>query len=228
MTVTGIVRSSLIDFPGLVSCVLFTQGCNYDCFYCHNRQLIDRMSAAPDLDDVMGFLARRAGKLDGVVLTGGEPTLQPDLKDFIKEIRKLGYKVKLDSNGSAPGVIASVLAADLCDYFAVDYKAPQSRYREICGVAADAAAVLRTIRLLLDYGAAFEVRTTVIPQLKEHDLILMAQELPVVPRYTLNRYRKPEIYRVGDEYKILEKPFSAPQITSLAEKIRVWQPNAAV
>lgn len=228
MTVTGIVRSSLIDFPGLISCVLFTQGCNYDCFYCHNRQLIDRMSAAPDLDDVMEFLVRRAGKLDGVVLTGGEPTLQPDLTNFIKEIRKLGYKVKLDSNGSAPGVIASVLAAGLCDYFAVDYKAPQSRYREICGVAADVAAVLRTIRLLLDYGAAFEVRTTVIPQLKEHDLILMAQELPIVPRYTLNRYRKPEIYRSEDELRVLEKPFSADQITSLAEKLRVWQPNAAV
>jgi pyruvate formate lyase activating enzyme len=225
MTIAGMVKSSLVDFPGLVSCVLFTPGCNYNCFFCHNRQLIDGSHQIIADSEVMNFLKKRVGKLDGVVLTGGEPTLQTDLLTFMQEIRKLGYKVKLDTNGSSPRVIKEVLTSGCCDYFAVDYKAPAHRYGEICRGAADAETVLKTIQLLLEYNADFEVRTTVIPQLREDDLIQMAQELPQMPHYTLNRYRKPEIYLPNDEDKVNEQPFSSEQLHTLAGKIRAWQPN---
>ena len=181
MTVAGIVKSSLIDFPGLVSCVLFTPGCNYDCFYCQNRPLIGGPWTPLDQSELWDFLNRRVGQLDGVVVTGGEPTLQPDLTDFLEALKRLGYKVKLDTNGSSPDVVGKILGSGLADYFAVDYKAPAVRYGEICGGAADAADVLETIRLLKDRGADFEARTTVIPQLGEVDLIQMARELPEVP-----------------------------------------------
>lgn len=228
MTLAGIVKSSLVDYPGLVSCVLFTPGCNYDCFYCHNRQLLDATHQLIDRNAVIEFLGKRAGLLDGVVLTGGEPTLQPDLLAFLKEIRAFGYQVKLDTNGSSPKVIEMVLNAGLCNYFAVDYKAPIHRYKEICRGASDAEAVIQTIRLLLERGARFEVRTTVIPQLRESDLILMAQELPVVPLYMLNRYRKPEQYLSCDAAKVSQKPYSAEQLASLAEAINSWQPNVTI
>jgi pyruvate formate lyase activating enzyme len=228
MTIAGIVRSSLVDYPGLVSCVLFMPGCNYDCFYCHNRQLIDGTHQVIEKATVMDFLRRRAGQLDGVVLTGGEPTLQPDLLLFIKEIKELGYRVKLDTNGSSTRVLEKVLDAGLCDYFAVDWKAPKDRYQEICRGASDAETVLRTIHLLLERGADFEVRTTVLPQLREDDLILMAQELPAVPLYTLNRYRKPDRYLPADEAQVTEHPYSAEQVAALAERIRIWQPNVTI
>lgn len=228
MTIAGIVKSSLVDFPGLVACVLFTPGCNFDCYYCHNRQLIDGTHMEIDMGSITAFLEKRAGQLDGVVLTGGEPALQPDLLPFIKEIKSLGYKVKLDTNGSSLSVIENILRGSLCDYIAIDYKAPADRYREICGEAADAAIVLQTIHLLLENGVDFEVRTTVIPQLEESDLIRMAQELPVVPRYVLNRYRKPEIFRPGDEAKVSVKPYTPEQLEALADTIRKWQPNITV
>ena len=100
MTVSGIVKSSLIDFPGLVSCVLFVPGCNYDCFYCHNRALVDGPYEVLNPVYIREFLEKRAGLLDGVVISGGEPTLQPDLKQFAQTVKGLGYKLKLDTNGS--------------------------------------------------------------------------------------------------------------------------------
>jgi pyruvate formate lyase activating enzyme len=125
-------------------------------------------------------------------------------------------------------MIEEVLNKGLCDYFAVDFKAPSHRYQEICRGAADAETVLKTIQLLLEYRAGFEVRTTVIPQLREDDLILMAEELPLVPLYTLNRYRKPDGYLPADEVRITEKPHAAEQIKAYAEIIRAWQPNVTI
>lgn len=228
MNIAGIVKTSLIDFPGLVSCVLFTPGCNFDCFYCHNRHLLGGAPAAVGPDTLMTFLKKRAGQLDGVVLTGGEPTLQADLIPFLSEIKSLGYKLKLDTNGALPEVVESLLRAGLCDYIAVDYKAPARRYRDVCRGCADAEKVLRTIRLLQDSGAVFEVRTTVIPQLEEADLLQMAEELPVVPLYTLNRYRKPAFYRPEDEELIEKPPYTQERIAALAEVIRPRQPNVRV
>ncbi len=225
MNIAGIVKSSLIDFPGLISCVLFTPGCNFDCFYCHNRHLLEGAADRVDFDALMAFLKKRVGQLDGVVLTGGEPTLQADLIPFLGEIKSLGYKLKLDTNGASPEVVEALLKAGLCDYFAVDYKAPARRYRDICRGRADAEKVLRTIRLLLDSGAVFEVRTTVIPQLEEADLLQMAEELPVVPLYTLNRYRRPDFYRPEDEGLIEKPPYTQERIAALAELIRPRQPN---
>lgn len=124
MLISGIVKSSLLDYPGLISCVIFLPGCNYDCFYCHNRPLIQ---GSPDIlnpREVFDFLQKRKGQLDGVVISGGEPTLHKDLIPLIAQIRLLGYKVKLDTNGSNPQIIAETLEKNLCDYYAVDYKAP--------------------------------------------------------------------------------------------------------
>jgi len=225
MTVSGMVKSSLIDFPGLVSCVLFVPGCNYDCFFCHNRMLVDGPYEVLSADYIKGFLEKRAGMLDGVVISGGEPTLQPDLKRFAQMVKGLGYKTKLDTNGSRPEVVKELLEEKLFDYYAVDYKAPSAKYPEVCGEAAEAGKVLETIRLLLESGVDFEVRTTVFPQLGEEDLVTMAQELPLLPRYVLNRYRKPERFKSRDRLKVEETPYTQAQIDALAETVRKYQPN---
>ena len=225
MIIAGLVKSSFVDYPGLPACVLFVPGCNYDCFYCHNRQLLGNVPPNLPLDEVMAFLKKRVGQLDGVVVTGGEPTLQPDLIPFLLEVKALGYRVKLDTNGSSPEIVKQALAQNACDYYAVDYKAPQGRYFEICGGNADADHVLSTIDLLLQAKAEFEVRITVIPQLSQDDLLQMAGELPAVSRLVLNRYRKPDCYKPGDEARVIQTPYSQAEIAAMAEAIRKVQPG---
>jgi pyruvate formate lyase activating enzyme len=207
MNISGIIKSSLIDFPGLVSCVLFVPGCNYSCFYCHNRSLIDGSHILMTPQSVEEFLQKRAGLLDGVVISGGEPTLQENLIPFIHMIRSLGYQIKLDTNGSRPDIIKELLKWGLCNYYAVDYKAPADQYPSICGNNANAQKVIETIKLLSESNVPFEVRTTLIPQLGNEDLLKMSKELPVVPRYVLNRYKVPDKYLPQDEEKIRLKPY---------------------
>lgn len=227
MTISGIIKSSLIDFPGLISCVLFVSGCNYNCFYCHNRSLIDGTATKLSPEYVKGFLEKRVGMLDAVVISGGEPTLQPDLKPYLKWIKSLGYKLKLDSNGSNPDVISELLSEGICDYYAIDYKAPSLRYSEFCGNS-DAGEVLKTISLLKDRGADFEVRTTVFPQLSKDELINMAKELPPLAKYVLNIYRVPEKFEPDKYESVMARPYTKNELSELAEEIRKYQPNVCV
>ena len=228
MTIAGIVKSSLIDYPGFVSCVLFVPGCNFDCFFCHNRSLLDGTHRVLSPDAVEAFLRRRIGLLDAVVISGGEPTLQKDLIAFAETIVNLGFRLKLDTNGSRPDVVKSLLDLGLLNYCAVDYKAPFDRYKEICGSAADAQQVFDTIMLLIKSEIAFEVRTTVLPQLGKEDLITMAKELPPLPRYVLNRYRKPEAYLPCDRERVEKAPYTKAQIEAFADKMSALQPNVTV
>lgn len=225
MNISGIIKSSLIDFPGLVSCVLFVPGCNFSCFYCHNRSLIDGSHVLMTPQSVMDFLQKRAGLLDGVVISGGEPTLQKGLIPFIQVIRDLGYQVKLDTNGSRPEIIKTLLKQKLCDYYAVDYKAPAKQYTQICGKGANALKVIETIKLLSESNVPFEVRTTVFPQLEKDDLLILANEIPVVPRYVLNRYKVPDKYLPQDEEKIRSKPYSQEDIKFMTDSLKEIQPN---
>lgn len=221
----GLIKSSLVDYPGLVSCVLFVPGCNLDCFYCHNRPLIEGKTPLLEPRELSDFLKKRAGLLDGIVITGGEPTMYAELEETIEWFKALGYKVKLDTNGTNPDVVQRLLSHRLCDYYAVDYKAPAARYEEICGPNADSDAVLKTIRLLANSGVAFEVRTTVIPQLTLSDLVQMAQELPLLPRYVLNRYRVPQEYPAYEYNRIMQRAYTQSEISAFGEAIRKIQPN---
>lgn len=225
MRIAGLIKTSLVDYPGLVACVLFLPGCNYDCFYCHNPSLLKGEYQIIPQETVMAFLRKRRGKLDAVVISGGEPTLQEDLIPFIAEIRLLGYQVKLDTNGAHPQVVQQLLDKNLCHYYAVDYKAPLSRYEEICGPGADGSKTLETIGLLLKQDIPFQVRTTVIPQLKQEDLLQMAKELPPLPLYVLNPYRRPTGFFPHHEEKVSLKPYTPEEIAALAQGISSVQPH---
>jgi pyruvate formate lyase activating enzyme len=225
MIISGLIKNSLLDYPGFISAVVFVPGCNFDCFYCHNRLLLDGTHKIMDNHNIIEFLKSRQGLLDGVVITGGEPTLQADLLSFIQEIRGIGYKIKLDTNGSSPQTVKQLLDEQACDYYAVDYKAPKAKYSDICGKGISAEPTLETIGLLLSSGVSFEVRTTVYPQLSRNDLLCMSQELPPLPRYVLNRYRKPEHYLPKDTERINRTPYTQDEIEALSHIIRVNQPN---
>lgn len=172
MLLCGLQKTTLLDFPGHVACTVFTGGCNFRCPYCQNSELVLDPAAFPKLseDEVMTFLKRRKGILEGVCITGGEPTLQPDLPEFLRKVRELGYLVKLDTNGYRPEVLQSLMEEGLLDYVAMDVKASKEKYARTVGVSSvDLARLDRSISLLLGQDKIpYEFRTTVVKGL--HDL----------------------------------------------------------
>ena len=228
MIFAGITKSSLLDYPGNISIVLYTPGCNYNCFYCHNRSIIDDLTEKITIEEIMELLEKRVGLIDAVVISGGEPTLHYDLIEFLKKVKSMGYLTKVDTNGSNPDMIQKCIDAKVVDYFAVDYKAPASRYPEIARNSADHKDVIETINLLLKHNLKFEVRTTVIPQLSLHDLINMSKELPQVPRYVLNPYRQPIEYLEEDEDMVNTPPYPESVISEFALNIKLYQPNVVL
>lgn len=168
MNIGGFQPFSLSDFPGHVAAIVFTQGCNFRCPYCHNPSLLPTAPPggllAPE-NDVMGYLHNRAGQLDGVVVTGGEPTIQPDLPNFLRRVKALGLATKLDTNGSRPEMLRRLITDGLVDFVAMDIKAPFEKYRDLAGVAVDVDAIKRSMEILAAEGIAHVFRTTVIESL---------------------------------------------------------------
>lgn len=162
MRIGGCHRTSLVDFPGRVAAVVFTQGCNFRCPWCHNRQLVDphRFGAPLDTAAVLEHLARRVGKLTGVVVSGGEPTLQRGLASFLSTVKDLGFATKLDTNGSDPAKVEELLESGLVDFVALDLKAPWRRYDEACGTKVETVTIRDTIDLLRRRKVAHQLRTT--------------------------------------------------------------------
>src|SRR5450830_11935 len=158
---------SLTDFPGRLATTVFTVGCNFACPYCHNPELVTVREDTPQLTEetFFAFLERRRGKLNGVCITGGEPTLHADLARFVERIRALGYAVKLDTNGSNPEMLEHLLETSSLDYVAMDVKAPPSRYGEMTGNPYALALAEASIRLLAECNTVHEYRTTVLPLL---------------------------------------------------------------
>lgn len=162
MKLGGMVKFTLIDFPGTPSAIVFTQGCNFRCRYCHNPELVyPHLFTEPYTEEeFFAFLKRRQGTLEGVVVSGGEPTLHDDLPRFLADIKALGYKTKLDTNGSRPEMLATLLSQKLVDFVAMDIKAPFEKYSLITEVDTNAAVIRQSMKLLEESGVPYEYRTT--------------------------------------------------------------------
>ncbi len=162
MKIGGLIKFTLIDFPGRPAAVVFTQGCNFRCRYCHNPELVyPHLFTEPVAEEeIFSFLQRRQGSLEGVVVSGGEPTLHDDLPAFMAHIKALGYAVKLDTNGSRPDMIQELIDKKLVDYIAMDLKAPLDKYREITEVDTNTDILRKSMDLIRQSGLAYEFRTT--------------------------------------------------------------------
>ena len=170
MKIHGLQKMTLLDFPGRVACTVFLGGCDLRCPFCHNAELIDG-TAEPVMDDaeLLAFLEKRKGLLDGVAFTGGEPTLRKDLPELLRRIKAMGYPVKLDTNGMHPDRLKAMLDEGLLDYVAMDVKAGPQNYAHICGLEKiDLAPIDESIRRIMTSGVDYEFRTTVVDEL--HDL----------------------------------------------------------
>lgn len=194
----GFVPFSLTDYPGEIAAICFTQGCNFSCPFCHNRSLIPYEPFASgdneedNTEEIFEFLARRKGRLGAVVVTGGEPTLQKDLPVFLAELRSLGYRIKLDTNGSRPAVLEILFGERLLDLVAMDIKAPWEKYGLLAGKEVDTENIQRSLRLILDSGVRHIFRTTFVPDLlNQEDLKAIRHILPPHAEYVVQPYRKP-------------------------------------
>ena len=188
----GVQKVSLVDYPGHVAAALFTIGCNMRCGYCHNPELVlpDRYSDSIPEEDILLFLESRIGKLDGVVISGGEPTMHEGLPQLAARIKAMGYLVKLDSNGTHPDMIAQMIKEGNLDFVAMDIKGPLEKYQEIAAYPVDTAAVAQTISLLKNSGIGHEFRTTVVKsQLTPEDFVAIGQLIAGAPRFALQRFR---------------------------------------
>ncbi len=190
MKINGMQKNSFVDYPGKISAVLFTPGCNMDCFYCHNRILLDgSYENLISSKDVLTFLESRKGFLDGVVVSGGEPTLQKGLLPFLRLIKSLGYPIKLDTNGTNPDVIKECLDEGLLDYIAMDFKAPLNKYKDICGTEVDLDNIMRSVDLIINSGISYEFRTTLAQGLDLDDIVEIAKQIRGAKLYVLQRCR---------------------------------------
>ena len=191
MRIGGFVPVSLCDYPCRVAAVVFTQGCNFRCPFCHNGQLIAQQGNAPlDEEVVLAQLAERRNRLGGVVVTGGEPTLQGDLPQFLHRLRQLGLAVKLDTNGSHPDVLHALIADRLVNYFAMDIKAPWATYDRLTGQACDTGLLRRSMRLIAASGLPHEFRTTRVEALlSAEDCGEITRQVPAGSTHKWQRFR---------------------------------------
>lgn len=221
MRIAGIEKNSFVDYPGKIASVIFTQGCNMDCFYCHNRDLICRKNGPGFIkpEAALKLLESRKRFIDGVVITGGEPTLQRGLAEFIADIRSLGFLVKLDTNGTNPDLLGELVHHRQVDYVAMDIKAPLNRYEEICGIPVSLEKINRSIDLLIRSGIEYEFRTTLVPQLTQADVIEICRRIQGARHYVLQQYRRPA--SVGDvvDYRLLQPPHMADYFTQICATI---------
>ncbi len=178
----GFQPFSLSDYPGHVAAIAFAQGCNFRCPFCHNGDLLAAIPSEKNLypeSEILRTLERRMGQLEGLVMSGGEPTLQEDLPRFLATVKGLGYRVKLDTNGSRPDVLAQLFAQDLVDYVAMDIKAPLAKYNRLSGVAVDTSAIEESIALITWSKLPHHFRTTAVgPLLSDSDMHAIAAMTP--------------------------------------------------
>ncbi len=197
MKIVGLQKVSLIDFPDRIAATVFIGGCNLDCGFCHNRWMINAGAIEPIMAPaaLLEWLAARRGKLDGVCLTGGEPCSAPDLPELTREIRALGFAIKLDTNGAYPERLRALLEAGLLDYVAMDVKAPlDGRYREAVRTPISLDALRRSMALLRQSGLPHEFRTTVHPLLDRRALGDLAAQLDPTDTWVLQPFEpSPEV-----------------------------------
>jgi pyruvate formate lyase activating enzyme len=191
MKIGYVQKTSFIDYPGKISAVVFTQGCNFRCPYCHNPELVDtgRYGNISFMGDVYTFLEKRRGKLDAVVVSGGEPTLQPDLITFLQKVKSMGYLVKLDTNGSRPKVIQDALKEKILDYIAMDIKAPWDKYSLVAGSLVNITHIKKSIALIMASDISYEFRTTIVKSLlRPGDVMNIAKMIQGAQLYVLQRF----------------------------------------
>ena len=220
LSIAGLVKTSLVDYPGQLCTTLFFRGCNLRCPYCHNRGLVlgDGLASPLSGEGAIGFLAGRRHLVDAVCLSGGEPTLVPSLPRLAATLKRLGLKVKLDTNGTRPAVIRDLLQTGAVDYVAMDIKAPLPKYEFVARASVNLDDIRATVALLQQGGVEYEFRTTVVPGLlTREDLLAIGDWLAGAKTYVLQQFRPRSTL---DEAYERVRPYADEWLHAVAEALR--------
>lgn len=221
MKISGLQKMTLLDYPGRIACTVFLGGCNFRCPFCHNGELLDSSAETiMDEQEFLEFLSKRRGLLDAVCVSGGEPTLQPGLADFLEKIKAMGYLVKLDTNGSRPEVLKALISRNLLDYVAMDIKNSPHRYAQTAGVSIRSEQLEESIRFLLREQVDYEFRTTVVAQLHDEESVLrMGQWMASLAQG--EKVRRWFVQPFADRDTVLFAGLSAPDESQLTEFVGI-------
>ncbi|HOK04303.1 MAG TPA: anaerobic ribonucleoside-triphosphate reductase activating protein [Victivallales bacterium] len=225
MIIKGFDKFSLIDYPGKIAAIVFTAGCNFRCPYCHNPHLVFESSAQPRLSEkaILSFLEERRGKIDGIVISGGEPTLQKNLPLFLEKIKTMGYLTKVDTNASNPEKLKTLVNHGLVDSFGIDYKAPKYKYKELSGSEDNdiVEKIWKSITIALESGKLAEVKTTIHKRLLSFDdLRKIRNELDElgVRDWILQQFHKTEMI---DNSLCEEESYTDFELANFAKKMHL-------
>lgn len=214
----GLQKSSFIDYPGKISTVLFVGGCNFKCPYCHNSSLVRNEGLNISEEYIYEYLDEKGRFIDGICISGGEPTLNKGIVDFIRKIKAKGFLVKLDTNGTRPLVITKLLNEKLLDYIAMDVKAPLHKYNSVIDTKADIKNIESSIDIIKNSGIEYEFRTTVCKELiSKEDIIEIAQYLKGSSRYTIQNFRDGETVLIGKKHL---KPYDIELLKKIEKEIK--------
>lgn len=224
MLIGGFIKTSLVDYPSKVACTIFTVGCNFRCPFCQNPELVleDLIIQQPKIPEteIFDFLKDRQGLIEGVCISGGEPTIHPDLIDFVKKIKELGYFVKLDTNGSKVDVLINLVKNKLIDYVAMDIKAPLARYSFVTNSKPLIINVKKSIEFLKTSEIDYEFRTTLTPKfLNKDDILNIVELIRPAPRYFLQRFRNVKIL---DPQLSEQKLWTEDEMQDLLQEIKPY------
>jgi len=228
LPIKGLQKTSLIDYPDRLSAVIFLGGCNYRCPFCHNSELVLNPDKMPTIteEEILAFLKSRKQWVEGVVITGGEPTIHQGLPYFIEKVKQLGFPVKLDTNGTNSAMLRQLIKAGYLDYIAMDIKAPFLKYAEASGIENGAVDVKESVKDVMSSGVKYEFRMTVVPRLhKEADIIEIGQWLNGAEKFVLQQFRP--VSPINPDYK-MEKPYPRSKLDDFAEKLRPFIKHAEV
>lgn len=227
MLISGLQKLTLLDYPGKTAAIIFTYGCNFRCPFCHNALLVtEKMQDIIPEEEVLAFLSKRKGLLDAVCITGGEPTLQKNLKEFILKVRSMGYAVKLDTNGTTPVLLDELLSEGLLDYVAMDIKNTPEKYSLTAGADVDLNNIFKSIELIKSKAPDYEFRTTVTRELHcEADILSAAELAGKESKYYLQRFKDSGClisgghspWDVNDLHKLNERLLSLSFTASIRE-----------
>jgi len=218
--IRAIQKTSLLDYPEKISCIVFLNRCNFRCGFCYNAELAMGKPAEKRIPvkDFLGFLEKKKKWLQGVVITGGEPTLYRDLPEFCKAIKKKGYLVKLDTNGSNPESVRVLLKEGLVDFIAMDIKAPLEKYEEACRVKVDTEKIKKSIEFIKESGIDYEFRTTVVPGLlDEKELLQIGELLKGAKKFCLQQFKND--VKLLDPALAEREPYLHGKMHGLAKKM---------
>lgn len=226
MKIVGLQKLTLLDYPGQVACTVFLGGCNFRCPFCHNSQLLNEAEALMEPESLFSFLEKRKGILDGVCITGGEPTLHAELPNLLSKIKDMGFRIKLDTNGYRPEVLRDVVGKGLVDYVAMDVKNSPDAYGATVGLAApELSKIEQSIRFLLEGTVDYELRTTVVDPLHNHATIsAMGQWLSKLANGT--KVRRLFLQPFVDRDTVPVAGLTAPNSETLEDFVEILRPCA--